>query len=295
MANSSEVVAFFGLGAMGFPMARHLLKHNYSAACWNRTSSKAEPLSKEFPNQVIIAKDPVDAVRHSKKAVLMMLFDGDMTKEVLSNLPKDVFQKRTFICLSTISLEDSKTIQKLVEDAGGQYMECPVLGNNVVAQNGKLQVMVGGTKDQFSEFQTLLDSFGKARYIGEHGKALACKLALNQLLASYVSGFASSLAIVERAQVPLDSFMEILSAGPLALSAYHQTWNNKMSNRNYSQVAFSLEGLQKDLSLISNLAHNLGVNTSSIDGIKKLAESVKEELGNEDCTVLYEATNPKAQ
>jgi len=287
-------VAFLGLGAMGFPMARHLLKHNYSAACWNRSASKAEPLYKEFPNQVIIAKDPVDAVRHSQKAVFLMLFDGEMTKELLSKLPKDVFNKRTFICLSTISLEDSKAIQKLVEESGGQYMQCPVLGNSLMAQNGKLQVMVGGTKEQFSEFQTMLDSFGKARYIGEHGKALACKLALNQLLASSISGFASSLAIVDKAEVPLDSFMEILSAGPLALSVYHETWKNKMTNRNYSEVSFSLEGLQKDLSLVSNLAHNLGVNASSIDGIKKLAETVKEELGNEDFAALYEATNPKA-
>jgi 3-hydroxyisobutyrate dehydrogenase-like beta-hydroxyacid dehydrogenase len=76
----------------------------------------------------------------------------------------------------TISPKKSKEFAGLVSEREGVWVEAPVLGNQFVAEDGKLQVCVGGTREQFDMLVPVLSSFGTPRYIGEVGKATTMKL-----------------------------------------------------------------------------------------------------------------------
>eukprot|EP01121_Diplochlamys_sp_Union-15-3_P019936 TRINITY_DN7627_c0_g1_i1.p1 TRINITY_DN7627_c0_g1~~TRINITY_DN7627_c0_g1_i1.p1 ORF type:complete len:304 (+),score=67.98 TRINITY_DN7627_c0_g1_i1:34-912(+) len=290
---SSERVAFLGLGLMGIHMAGYILKRKKSLVVWNRTASKADPL-KEVGGDLTIANTQKEAV-NSASVIISMLFDDKVNSEFVDALSPEDVKGKTFIIMSTISVKLSKDLHSRILAKGGDYIECPVLGNNKVAESGKLQVLFGGTEAQFEKHKDLLSSFGTPKYIGSIGQALSCKLALNEMILAILSGFATSMGIIEKAGVDKAKFLDIVMNGPMALP-YLSVWEKKMSNHNYNDVNFSLAGAFKDISLVIERIKELELDTVYTEGIRSLVKNALEadpknpEL---DMSAVFEGVNKK--
>ena len=150
-------VAFFGLGLMGLPMARHLLKDpNTYLYVYNRSVEKVESLCKEYgPTRItgILAKDDNDKTSQyvsiqqvlndsSITVVISMLFDYDSIQSTIMQHASNL-KGKYFIQMSTISLDQSADLSRRTTELGGVFVEAPVLGTNTVAKQGNLQVLCG--------------------------------------------------------------------------------------------------------------------------------------------------------
>ena len=154
--------------------------------------------------------------------------------------------------------------------------------------------MVGSTPEQFEQWSPILRQLGMPRYVGEVGSAAALKLALNQLIAALTTAFSLSLGFVQRQNVPIDTFMQVLRQSAL----YAPTFDKKlqrMIDRDFANPNFPTRHLLKDANLFLQEARNLGLQVDSLAGIQHIIEiACTEGLADADYSALFAAVNPEA-
>lgn len=283
-------IAILGTGIMGAPMAERLIESGHTVAVYNRTPEKFKPLVDLGAHPFSI---PAQAVKASD-AVILMLSDINAINAVLFGPTKVSFKNRTVIQMSTIAPEESIRLGKRITRAGGDYLECPVLGSKEEARSGALILMFGGTTTQHEKWSEFLTAFGKAPlYIGEVGKASGMKLALNGLIAGMGAAFSLSLAFVESSGIDRELFMNIVSKSALSAPMFDKKWE-RLVNRRYTGPNFPTKLLLKDVNLFLKEAKQKKLTTDSLVGIRRVLEStIQNGHGDGDYISMIETMREK--
>lgn len=286
-------IGLIGTGLMGLPMAERLLNANFSLIAYNRTAEKLAPLQ---DLGATIAPSPQVLIQAST-CIVLMLTNAEAIREVLlSEASCPELTGKTVIQMGTIAPSESRALQTEILTAGGDYLEAPVLGSIPEAQTGKLIVMVGAAPEQFEQWQAVLSCFGpNPRLIGPVGAAAAVKLALNQLIGSLTTAFATSLGFVQRQQANVDLFMEILRESAL----YAPTFDKKlqrMLDRNYENPNFPTKHLAKDMGLFLAEAQSLELNPDLVAAVQTiLTKALELGLADKDYSALFSAVSKDEQ
>ncbi|BAZ78989.1 NAD(P)-dependent oxidoreductase [Sphaerospermopsis kisseleviana CS-549] len=263
-------VAFLGTGLMGLPMAQRLLAANIELIAYNRTPEKLAPLQAAG---AAIATKPREAIRSAECIILMLSNAAAIYHVLLTDTSWHTLSGRSIIQMGTTTPQESQEIRNAVVAAGGEYIEAPVLGSIPEAETGKLIVMVGGEEEQYQRHVKLLSNFGPDPvYIGPVGSAASLTLALNQLIASLTTSFALSLAFVQLQGIDVELFMRVLRDSKLYAPIFDQNLN-RMLDGNYSKANLPTKQLIKEIDLFISEAKSLGLNLSSIEGVKHILQS----------------------
>lgn len=284
-------VGFIGTGLMGLPMAQRLIEAKLEVVVYNRTTEKLRGL-----RGAAIASSPAEVLQASNCVILMLTDAHAIASVLLSESSRCHLQGKTIIQMGTIAPTESRHLAEQISSFGGEYLEAPVLGSIPEAKSGNLIVMVGGTPEQYARWRFLLQNFGpEPKLIGPVGTAAAAKLALNQLIASLTTAFALSLGFVQQQGVEVEDFMQILRNSAL----YAPTFDKKlqrMLQRDYSNPNFPTKHLLKDTNLFLAEAKSMGLNVSSLDGIRQILEiAVSRGLTDSDYSALFDVVNPPPQ
>jgi len=283
-------IALLGTGLLGRTIAERLQSVGHTVTVYNRTTSKALPLQ---AYGVTVVTRPEEAIAQADCVVLMLANAAAIRAVLLIPASLAVLRGKTVIQMGTIAQDESLALQAEIEQVGGSYCEAPVLGSLAEAQAGTLLVMVGGTEGQFVQWGPLFRSLGREpRLIGPAGKAASLKLALNQLIVAEISAFALSLGLVQRAGVPVETFMAILRESALFAPAFEKKLP-RLLTRDYQHPNFSTRHLLKDAELFLREASGYALTTSSLEGIRPLLErSIEQGLGDSDYSAIFEVINP---
>jgi len=291
-------IAFFGTGLMGEPMASHFLKAGHKLTAWNRTVDKVEALTKLG---AAIAKTPTDAMK-GVDCVMIMLADYNviqqvfLTDEMKKALAEQAKSKMlTVINFATIAPFQSLTFKEELEKLNVQFLEAPVLGTRIPAEQAKLQVFLGGKKELAEKFTPIVSVLGRVRYLGEVGFATTLKMAVNETVCTQTALFALAVGMAQKKGIDLDVFMDVLRHGPSSCP-YFDLKFPVMKDRNYDQVLFATRLAVKDAHLISETAKSLDLDSSLPDCLEKLFKrAVDAGLGEKDFASVYEVVNPPPQ
>jgi len=262
-------VAFLGTGLMGLPMAQRLLAANIELIAYNRTPEKLEPL--RAAGAEIVTK-PREAIRAADCIVLMLSNAAAIYHVLLTDTSWHTLSGRSIIQMGTITPVESQEIRDAVVAAGGEYIEAPVLGSIPEAKTGKLIVMVGGEEEQYQRHFPLLQHFGdnpNPVHIGAVGTASTLTLALNQLIASLTTSFALSLAFIQLQGIDVDLFMQILRESKLYAPTFDQNLRRMLVGY-YNNANLPTKQLIKEIDLFISEAKSLGLNLSSIEGVRQI-------------------------
>jgi 3-hydroxyisobutyrate dehydrogenase-like beta-hydroxyacid dehydrogenase len=292
-------VAFFGLGLMGNPMARHLAIKGHIIHLYNRTKSKVEELQQKLgSDKVIIADTAADAIKGAEKYVITMMFDLESLKQTILE-DKDAIQAlrgKTLIQCQTIGAQESIDLAKQIQNAGAFFIECPVLGHNKIAEEAKLQVLLGASQQQRDDpdLKSILESWGIIRYVGETPKAIQLKLSMNHLVLSLTSCFSNSLAIVQKSGIDTDLYFDIIKNSNFHFK-YIDIKMPRMLEHKYEEPNFTTEGAAKDAHLIHEEVKRLGIYQGITKALEDLNQKTIEKLGKEvDMAAVHEINmNPK--
>ena len=279
-------VSLLGTGLLGAPMARRLAATGLSVTVWNRTTAKAEAL-----REAGIAVAPTAAAAFAASPVsILMLADAPAIRAVF-DAPgvRDGLAGKVVVLMGTIGPDESRAFAAEVAEAGGEWVEAPVLGSIPQADSGTLQVMVGGTAEQLERLVPLLSRLGPdVRLVGEVGKAAALKLALNQLIGSLTAAFATSLAFVRAVGVPTELFMEVLRPSALFAPTFDKKLG-RMLEAEYANPTFPLRLLGKDLRLFERAAREAGLDPAVVAGVLRTVEAAEARgYGEDDYSALAE-------
>jgi 3-hydroxyisobutyrate dehydrogenase len=283
-----DYVGFLGLGVMGRPMALNLARAGTPLLVWNRTPERCEPLRAAGAE---IAADP-GAVFVRAGVVFLMLADEAATNAVLGRGTPAFTARvagRTLVHMGTTSPEYSAGLQDAVRAAGGRYVEAPVSGSRIPAEQGQLVAMLAGDDDAVADVRPLLGPLCRETFAcGAVPAALLTKLSVNLFLITLVTGLTEAFHFADRHGLDRRLFLDVLDAGPMA-SAVSRMKSPKLLARDFDVQAGAADVL-KNNRLIARAAREAGLASPLLDVCHALfEETVAQGYGDEDMVAVLRA------
>lgn len=232
-------IGFIGLGNMGLPMARSLLKAGHKVRVYNRTLSRAEPLEKEG---AVVAKTPAEA--SDGDAVITMLANDQAVEAIVfgeNGLLQGLKPGAAHISASTITVALSDRLQHAHAAARQIYIAAPVFGRPEAAAAAKLFVVAAGEKAAVDRLQPLFDAIGqRSFFVSEHAPdANLVKLGGNFLIASVIESLAETVALVRKYGIEPDRFVGIMTE-TLFNAPVYKTYGALIAEEKYEPAGFKM-------------------------------------------------------
>ena len=255
------VIAFLGMGKMGRPMAYNLASAGFRVKCWNRTSEKLGSLP-----SILEAHEDLQRTIAGADVVISMLSDGSATKKIISKLENKVLSSiKTWIEMASVLPQEAIDQSAFFQKNNITYLDAPVSGGTVAANNRNLAIMVGGEDDVYKEAIKIFEPLGKSVLVGPCGAGQLAKLANQAIVGITIGAVAEAVLLLERGGVNVDSVREALSGG-FADSAILQQHGKRMSDRNF-EAGGSIKTQLKDMQNIQYTAQMFGVELPMVDKV----------------------------
>ena len=265
-------VAFLGLGAMGYRMAAHLPKHFEQVFVWNRTEEKAKQHAQEYATQAVSLEQAVQAD---------IIFSCLPTSQDVENLINSVKVKSGAIwvdCTSGVPASAQQLAAQLKQQ-GVDYLDAPVSGQTVGAENATLTVMVGGNAAAFERALPAMQAIGKLiKHVGESGAGFAVKAVNNMLMAVHLCAACEGATTLKAHGVNLIEAFECINASSGQSTVTSNIVPNRIFNRSFP-LTFALPLLAKDTGIAVDLVREarlaapvIGLSQSLIQAANALAE-----------------------
>lgn len=246
-------IGFIGLGIMGKPMVRNLLKAGHEVWVNNRSKAPMEELVKDGAHAVSRQE-----LAENAEIIITMLPNGPQVKEVmLGDVVNYMHAGQIFIDCSSISPVVSKEIAAVLAEKGVEMLDAPVSGGEPKAIDGTLSFMVGGEEEVFNTFKPVLLAMGSSAVrCGGIGAGNTTKLANQIIVAANIQAVAEALTLAQKAGVNPDLVFQAIKGG-LAGSTVMNAKAPMMIEGN-DKPGFKIDLHIKDLNNALDCAHNVG-------------------------------------
>jgi 3-hydroxyisobutyrate dehydrogenase-like beta-hydroxyacid dehydrogenase len=236
-------LGWIGTGRMGYEMAARLAKGGCDIALWNRTRAKAEPLAK-YGAKVVDTLPELAA----RDIVFCMVSTWEDVKEVMQKLLSSSKKPKMVIECSSISLEGSAELRKMLQERGIQYLAAPVSGNAKVIKAGKLTFVVSGPQPAYEAARPYLDMMGVgSSYVGEGELSRIVKICHNVMLGVVTQSLCEITILAQKAGVPRHAFLDFLNKSVMG-SMFSRYKTPALVNLDF-HVTFTPQLLRKDMDL----------------------------------------------
>jgi 2-hydroxy-3-oxopropionate reductase len=256
-SSSRPVVGAIGLGIMGAPMARNLLRAGFPLVVWNRTAARADALVADGARRV----DSPRAVAEQAAITITVLSDSPDVADVY-RAPDGVLSGAgpgdVLVDMSTIAPRVARELAAEAAARGAALLDAPVSGGDVGAQEGTLSIMVGGDAEALAVARPALEALGtRITHVGASGAGQVVK-ACNQIVVGLtLEALGEALVLGSKAGVEPAAIVEALGGG-LAASRVLEVRGPKLLARDF-EPGFKLDLHAKDLAIVLETARELGV------------------------------------
>ena len=277
-------IGFIGIGLMGFPMAKNILKSGYKLKVFNRSLVKAEPL-KDFGAE--ISKTVSELVKDSE-IIITMLTDDKAVDEVMgsSHFLDNLKPGSTVIDMSSTKPITAEKHGKNLSLKKIDYLDAPVSGGTIGAEEGSLAIMIGGDQKVFNNAEDLLKTMGNPTLVGPVGSGQVAKLANQIVVGLTIGAVAEAVTLCEKAGADPIKMISALSGG-WADSKVLQTHGKRMIDKDFTPKGRTSVHL-KDMNNILECANNYNTHLPISNLVKEMYKSlVKNGHGETDHSSLY--------
>jgi 3-hydroxyisobutyrate dehydrogenase len=246
--------AYLGLGVMGAPMARHLVRAGHDVAVWNRTAAKAVSWCAENAGRMTMSPDEA---ADGAEFIFMCLGDDPDVEEVFERIAPGLQAGQTLVDHTTGSPGLARRLFDAAATRGADFLDAPVSGGQAGAEAGKLTIMVGGRKEAHSRAEEVMAAYARQiTLIGEAGAGQLAK-AVNQIcIAGVVQGLAEGLHFARLAGLDEARVIEAVSKGAAQSWQMENRWRSMVDNR--FDFGFAVDWMRKDLRIALETARQTG-------------------------------------
>ncbi|MBV9655971.1 MAG: NAD(P)-dependent oxidoreductase [Acetobacteraceae bacterium] len=256
-------IAFLGVGLMGGPQARNVLKAGFPVVAWNRSRAKAEALTGDG---AAVAETPAEAVRDAD-IVVLMLENGPVVTDVLfgRNTAAAMRPGTLVVDMSSIKPFEAQDHAKRLAALGVGHVDAPVSGGTVGATAGTLAIMAGGDAADYARAEPVLRAMGRPVHVGPAGAGQLAKLANQIIVGVTIGAVAEALLLAERGGADPAKVREALRGG-FAESRVLDLHGQRMVERDFVTKGRSVTHL-KDLDNALDAAGRLAVRDTPYTAI----------------------------
>lgn len=279
-------IGFIGLGIMGKPMSKNLIKAGYELVVMDKNEKAAEELGSLGAT---IASSPKDVAASGVDVIITMLPNSPHVKEVVlgkNGIIEGASEGLTIIDMSSISPIASQEISAELEKKGINLLDAPVSGGEPKAISGTLSVMVGGKQEVFDRYAELMKAMASSVVrVGEIGSGNICKLCNQIIVAINICAMSEALVLAQKAGVSPDLVYKAIRGG-LAGSAVLDAKAPLVMKRQFAP-GFRIDLHIKDMNNVLETSHSLGVPLPLSAAVMEMMQALKSDgLGNEDHSSL---------
>ena len=252
-------LSFIGLGVMGFPMAGHLAEAGHKVTVYNRSSDKTKKWSSIYGGKT--AKTPADAAEGADFVMCCVGNDDDLREVTIgangafSNIKKGSI----FIDHTTVSALVTKELFNLANQMGFDFIDAPISGGQVGAENGLLSIMCGGDQRAFNRARPILEIYSKiCKRIGESGAGQKTKMCNQIAIAGLVQGLSEALHFAEKAGLDGRNVVEVISQGAAGSWQMENRFETMLDD--YFNHGFAVDWMRKDLKICLEASDQIGAS-----------------------------------
>ncbi len=277
-------IAVLGIGLMGFPMGRRLCEAGHEVHVWNRTPHRAQRLASAG---AIVHQHAADAVRDAE-VVITMLDNGAIVGEVLFDLGTAAAMRpdSLLIDMSSIKPVEARDHAARLSEMHIAYVDAPVSGGTIGAENGTLAIMVGGKASRFEQALPVFNAFGRATHVGPVGSGQLAKLANQMIVGATIGIVAEALLLCERGGAHMGKVKEAITGG-FADSRILQVHGQRMVERDFTprgRMSVQLKDLRNALSTAGEVGFDAPI-TALFEQL--YAQGIEHGLANLDHSGLF--------
>lgn len=257
MNESAVTLGFIGLGVMGGPMCKNVVKkHGAPVYAFDMNPAALE----ELREAGALAAQSITELARAAKVIFLSLPGGKHVQAVCAEIADVAAPGTIIIDLSTTSVADARAVSAELSESDILFIDAPVARTRQAAQEGTLSIMVGASEELFARIQPLLSYMGSdVTRCGEVGCGQVVKLINNCLLFEHVAALAEMMVVAERAGVSREKLIEAVSLGSGDSFALRNHGLKAMAPGVFPEKAFPSSYALKDLGYAIELAEQMGV------------------------------------
>ncbi|WP_243359986.1 NAD(P)-dependent oxidoreductase [Fundidesulfovibrio terrae] len=243
-------VGFAGMGIMGKPMAHNIVKAGFAVSVYNRTKPQPDDVAGAY-----VADTPLALAREND--VLVIMVTGPKAIEAIlwgeDGMAAALGQGKKVVNMSTVSPEYTAQIAAKVEATGAVFVDAPVSGSKIPAQQGTLVVLAGGPKDEVEALEPIFAAMGKKTvYCGPAPQGSMMKMAVNLLLSNMMCGLSEMLTFGKAGGLSAETMLEVVLGGPMGCDLF-KIKEPLITQRKFL-AQFPLKHMAKDLKFVTDTA-----------------------------------------
>ena len=275
----SKTCAFIGLGVMGYPMAGHLAAKGHKMKIYNRSRKRAKKWAGEHNG--IIVNSPAEAAANADFVFTCVGDDDDLRSVTLEQdgAFSDMKPGSILIDHTTTSANVARELYAIAKERKIGFLDAPVSGGQVGAENGSLSVMVGGDKKNFEKAKPLINSYAKVVVqLGKSGSGQLGKMVNQICIAGLLQALAEGLNFAKKAGLDGGQILEVVSKGAA------QSW--QMENRGQTMLrsefnfGFAIDWMRKDLGICLDEANHNGARLPLTAIVDQFYKQIQQRGGN---------------
>lgn len=266
-------IGFIGLGIMGKPMAKNLLKAGYAVIVYDIVEESVNELAEAGAQRGTFSSD----VASQSNLIITMLPDSPEVQDAVlgvNGVIQGVKPGSILIDMSSISPKVAQEISEKLKQKDVAMFDAPVSGGEPKAIDGTLAIMVGGPQQKFEEVKPVLEVMGSsATYIGEIGSGNICKLANQVIVALNIAAMGEAMVLATKAGVDPENVYNAIRGG-LAGSAVLDAKMPMILDGNFKPGG-KIETHTKDLKNVLDTAKELGVPVFLTSQVMEIMQALK--------------------
>ncbi|MBK5073739.1 NAD(P)-dependent oxidoreductase [Budviciaceae bacterium CWB-B4] len=250
-------ISFVGLGVMGYPMARHLIKAGHDVTVYNRTTTKAEQWVNEYGGK--LALTPREAAIGADMVMSCVGNDDDVRSVYYGENGIFAGVKKGVILIdhTTASADLARELYQAAKELGFDFLDAPVSGGQAGAENAALTVMCGGDEAIFNAAEDVLKIYGKAvTLVGESGCGQLCKMANQLCIAGVLAGVSEAVRFAQKAGLDVKTVRDVVKMG--SGSSWQLENRAETMGENKFDFGFAIDWIRKDLGFCFDEAERNG-------------------------------------
>lgn len=294
---TSKKIGFLGLGKISQGIVKNLYHSGHSIIIWNQTPNECKDFAEKFDIQ--IAATPADVI-DAADITFSCVSDADNAKQIvfgncgiLKELEHRNGERKGYVEMTSMDPKCSEAIGHEIRLKGGRYLEAPLSGSRIDANESTLLVVAAGDESLYEECKSCFDAISKRHvFLGtEVGTASKLGLIHNMFVGTVYAAEAEALALVKRIGLKGENFLDILKDGVISSQNIVEKGAAMIKNEYVSNT--SLKQAQQDLNLGLSLGDKLTQPTpifAAVNEVYKHCKSMR--YGDHDVSAIYESTKP---
>jgi 2-hydroxy-3-oxopropionate reductase len=286
-------VGFIGLGIMGKPMAKNLVKAGFPLVVFDMIEA---PLNELIADGAEQAASPKEVTEKATDVIITMLPNSPHVREVVcgkNGIVEGIRKGQIVVDMSSIAPLVSRELCTALKEKGADMLDAPVSGGQEKAEKGTLAIMIGGVQSAYESVKPILEKMGSCVYVGESGAGQITKLVNQTIVAINIAAVAEGMSLAEKAGVDPRKVFEAIRKG-LAGSQCLEDKAPRMFEGRYNP-GFRINLHIKDLGNVLDTGHSLHnampLASSLMEMMQSLANDGYEALDHGALGMYYEKLN----